>query len=222
MRRRSTGDTMLRRGLVLALGATLVQTALHLFGVWELDARHPSLDAGSDHGLGAAAVVVASEVGALAALVACARARTRGDAVRLGFLACALGFLGVDRVAALHDRLAYGAAERAGLPHASAWATAVVYAPLLLPAAWILWFALPDGAGIPAARAGVIALGVALSFLPVALAVHLATGRLPETLREVGLAGKQGFELAGWVLVATALAATAESAAATRRRPAPA
>ena len=146
---------MLRFALVAAVCAAAVQTGLHLGGVWLLDGRFASLDARSDRGIGGSAVVVAGEIAALGALVACVRARTRADALRLGFLAAALGFLGIDRVAALHDRIAYGLADRANLPHAAAWATLIVYAPLLLPSAWILWFALPGDVGTRTARAGI-------------------------------------------------------------------
>jgi hypothetical protein len=217
-----SGDRVLRRALVVAAVAAVVQTLLHLTGAWLVDGPQPALDAGSDHGLGASAVVAAGLAAALAALVACARAGSRADALRLAFLACALGFLAIDRVAALHDDLAFGFADRAGLPHASAWATLIVYAPLLFPAAWILWFRLPGEVGVPTARAGIVALGAALAFLPAALVFHLIHGSLPPTLREAGVAGKQAFELAGWVLVAAGLAATAGGAVATRRRPAPA
>lgn len=219
---------MLRFALVAAVCAAAVQTGLHLGGVWLLDGRFASLDAGSDRGIGGSAVVVAGEIAALGALVACVRARTRADALRLGFLAAALGFLGIDRVAALHDRIAYGLADRANLPHAAAWPTLIVYAPLLLPSAWILWFALPGDVGTRTARAGIVCLGCALAILPVALVVDLVHGSLPHgAIRDIAIAAKEGFALAGWVLVAAALVATAgvtaaRPAGATRRPTAPA
>jgi hypothetical protein len=202
---------LLRGAILVALAAVTAQTTLHLVDVLVLHGRFESFDAGSDRGLGAAATIVAGLAAALSALVLSLRSPNRTEANLLRFLAVGLGFLAIDRVAALHDRLAYELASLVGLPDVAAWPTPIVYGPLLLPAAYILWRRVRRSVQTTA-RAGIILLGLALALLPLALGAKLFFGGVPRGIpRDLAIATKQGLELGGWVLIAAALlwAATA-------------
>jgi hypothetical protein len=96
------------------------------------------------------------------------------------------------------------------LPHVAGWPTPVVLAPILAPAAVILWSGIAGRSSQRAARAGIVLLGLALALRPIALALTLTSGRLPDgTAHQLGVAAKQGLELGGWVVLAAALVTTA-------------
>jgi hypothetical protein len=222
-------DGSLRVALLTAVVAVAVQTAVHLLDVYALDERFPSLDASSDHGVAAAAVVVAGGAAALAALTLGITSGRRRDTILLGFLAATLGLLALDRVAGLHDRLAGRVATALDLPHVAGWPTPVVLAPILAPAALILWTGIAGRSSQRAARAGIVLLGLALALRPIALALTLTSGRPDGVAHQLGVAAKQGLELGGWVVLAVALVTTAarsrgvsEGAAALSARTAPA
>lgn len=225
MARRPLDNRLPRGAIVVAAMAVAIQTTLHLLDVLVLQGRFPSFDAGSDRGLGAAATVIAGATAAFSALLMSFRSRSRREAWLLAFLAAGLGFLAVDRVAALHDRLGHELASHAGLPDVASWPTPIVYGPLLVPAAVIIWRGVAGGAIRVTGRAGIILLGLALAVLPLALGAELFLGGVPRGApRDVAIAAKQGLELGGWVLVAAALlrAATANERAENRRgAPAP-
>jgi hypothetical protein len=201
-------DRSLHRALLVAALAVGAQTTLHLVNVFALGGEFESFDAGSDHGLSAAAMVVTGGLAALAAFILSLRHRTRIDGLLLAGLAVALGFLAVDRVTGLHDRLADWLASIVDLPRVGAWPTPLVYAPLLGPAALILWSGVAGGPSRRIARAGILVLGLALALRPVALVARLLFGRMPHgTAYEIAVAAKQGLELGGWVLIAAGLVA---------------
>src|SRR4051812_10508332 len=114
-------DRSLHHALLTAVLAVGAQTTLHLVNVLALSGSFESFDAASDHGLAAAAMVVAGGSAAVAALTLSLRRRTPRDALLLGALAVALGFLAVDRVTGLHDRPAYWLASVVDLPGVGAW-----------------------------------------------------------------------------------------------------
>ena len=207
----STGapdDRSLHRALLVATLAVGAQTTLHLVGLFALGGDFEPFDVGSDHGLAAAAMVVAGGSAALAALALSLRHRARIEALLLAGLAVALAFFAVDRVTGWHDRLAYGLASVVDLPRVGAWPTPLVYAPLLGPAALILWSGVAGRSSQRTARAGIILLGLALALRPIALVSRLVFGHLRHgTAYEIAVATKQGLELGGWVLIAGALLA---------------
>jgi hypothetical protein len=208
MSSRPRDDRSLRRALLVAAVAVGAQTTLHLVDVFALGGTFKSFDADSDHGLAAAAMVVACGSAALAALMLSLGQRGRRDAVVLAALALALGFLAIDRITGLHDRPAYWLASVVDLPRVGAWPTPLVYAPLLGPAALILWTGVAGRASRRTARAGVVVLGLALALRVVALAAELVFGHLShDSTKQVALAAKQGLQLGGWVLIAGALLA---------------
>jgi hypothetical protein len=216
-------DRSLRRALVVAAVAVGAQTMVHVVDMFALGGRVGAFDAGSDHGLAAAAMVVAGGSAALAAFALSLRARTRRDSVLLAALALALGFLAIDRVTGLHDRPAYWLASVIDLPRVGAWPTPLVYAPLLLPAALILWTGVAGRPSRPTARAGIVVLGLALGVRVVALAAKLVFGHLPHgRAQEVAVAAKQGLELGGWILIAAALLAAVAASGSARARAKPA
>jgi hypothetical protein len=206
---RARDDGSLRLALLTAAAAVALQTTVHLLDVYALDERYPSLDASSDRGFAAAAVVAAGAAAALAALALGFRSRRRRDTILLGFLAVILGFLAFDRVAGLHDRLAGPVASALGLPRVAGWPTPAILAPILVPVAIILWTGIAGRSSQRAARAGIVLLGVALALRPIALALTLTSGRPEGFAHQLGIAAKQGLELGGWVVLAVALVTTA-------------
>lgn len=153
----------------------------------------------------------------LAAGAAALQAR-RAQAVRLGTLAAALGFLTVDRALDLHDRVGYGLAAALHVPRVDAWPASIVYAPLLACIAWMLWHS--ERLGVPArcARVGVALLGLSLLIRPVALAAVLVLGRIPDGRpRTIGVDVQVLLALSGWLLVAAAFVEAARRNGVSRR-----
>jgi hypothetical protein len=84
----------------------------------------------------------------------------------------------------------------------------LVYAPLLVPAALILWSGIAGMSSRRTARAGILLLGLALALRPIALVCRLVFGHLQHgATYEIAVAMKQGLELGGWVVIAAALLA---------------
>jgi hypothetical protein len=204
-------DSSLRWGFIAAVTAVAAQGSAHLAaGLLSGTAHVGLLDSASNNGLVAAATVSAGAAAAVAAATAGLRHRERRDRARIVALALLLCFLAVDRVTSLHDRLGYAFADVIHLPHVDAWPTPLVYAPLLAPAAWILWRGTAFPATRKTARAGVALFALSLAMRPLALGVVLASGRSPHgTAREVVVAIQEGLALGGWMFVAAALLAGA-------------
>ena len=133
----------------------------------------------------------------------------RARALRLTVLAISFAFLSLDDMAEVHERLGAKVFRDAlGLqPRISEQLEVLLYAPVFAVALWIMWTLLGDA---PRRTSLVLIVGVALLGLGVASEVG---GVVTRALEEHGvprvngarLAVEEASELAGWILVATAL-----------------
>jgi hypothetical protein len=189
-----------------AAAAAAADVGLHLLDTLVLDGSVPLLDASSDVGLDATVSAAAASVAALAA--ATSAWRSPQGRRRALVVAAVFGFLAVDMVTGLHERLSAVATTIAAAPSPTDdWPTPVLYAPLFAITAVALWRY--PGRGMRSARAAVLVLGGALALRPVAAAATLHWHYRPDgALREVVVGLQQGLELAGWLLVASAAVVT--------------
>ena len=126
----------------------------------------------------------------------------------------ALAFLAVDAPLAVHNRVGAAVAAAVAAPATTDdWPTPIVYAPLLAVVAVLVWRHPDRRDHRLAARAGLLVLGAALALRPLAFGAYLVWRARPRgVLRELAVAGQQGLELGGWILVGWALAAAALAA----------
>jgi hypothetical protein len=186
--------------------AVAIQTAAHLLDTLALGGRYAVLDATSATGLGASATLAVGCVGAVATLTTLRTRPSHPRVVAQTTLAAILAFLSVDRVIGLHDRLGHAIADTLAMPHVDAFPTPIVYSPLLLTAALMIWHETADRPARDWARTGIALLGFALGVRPLALAAKVGLGWTPVgTGHELAVAVQEGLELGGWILVGTAL-----------------
>jgi hypothetical protein len=199
------GPLTLRYGLRLAVAAAVAQGVLHTFNMLVLDGRVWHLNADEDGNglswLGSMTIFTAA-VGTL--LLAAVVPRRRALLV----LAATIALLSLDELLALHERLGQEAREAVG---AAAELGRVAWPLLLLPVlATLVWAAVrtlellaPPERRRLLAGLGVLALAVALEVVWTAFFfVGGEVGDWPDVL-QVGV--EEGAELAGWILVASAL-----------------
>jgi hypothetical protein len=201
-------DAVVQVGVVAAVVAFLVQGAIHVTNV-ALDRRFRLFDADSDYGVFAVATAL---ITALAAVLAFVLAR-RLDRGEFGLLGVALAVFALDDLVAVHERIgelddALGLPERVQLQRL-VWI--VVLLPLLAGAAILLWRLAreaPKRAG-DVVRAGVALLVLAVlaeALTPILFNFDWGQDSVPYELEVVF---EEGAELAGWILVATGMAAFA-------------
>jgi hypothetical protein len=196
---------ILLAGVWLAIAGTVVQTVVHLANIIVLDRRFALLDAESDVSLWAwGSTAAMAGAAAFAAMLGLIVARGRG---RLLLLAALLAFLSADDILALHERISI---ENLGpIPHASRLVWPIVFGPILGLAFLLLGL---EARHSPAPirlvmMAGLAALLVAIAMevgTPILFALGFDHGSTPYELESVI---EEGLELAGVVLLATALAA---------------
>jgi hypothetical protein len=212
LRRAETVDTVLHVGLVAAVAAFVVQGAVHVTNV-VLDRRFELLDADSDYGLFAWASAALTGLAAVLAFLLASRLGRR-EYVLLGI---ALAVFALDDLIAVHERIgelddSLGLPERIQLQRL-VWI--VVLLPLLAAAAILLWRLAREA---PRRTGDVVRAGLALLMLAI-----LAEATTPALFQfdwgqdsipyETEVVFEEGAELAGWILVATGLAAFAAAAA---------
>jgi hypothetical protein len=203
----SAGPTweVLALGAGLAAAATMAQSLLYLLNHFVLGASLFHEDAAASFERVAGGLAVAACAIAATVLAAAKPAERRGAAI----LAVLTLYFAIDKVFGVHERLARGildalAVENVGI--APVWL--VLYVPIMVLAA-VLMLRTQDGAS-PAARrvtcVGVAALGAALV---VQAGWVIARSRTVPggSAHVVEVTLEEGLELAGWLLVATGLAA---------------
>ncbi|HEY7197387.1 MAG TPA: hypothetical protein VH306_09370 [Gaiellaceae bacterium] len=194
----SPARTIVLAGLVLTAVALCVQTAGHLLNEIAFDGRYASLNAGADGSAfdWASSSVAFAAAGAAALRAACFVERRMVYAS----LAAVLGFLSLDDVVGLHDKI-----ERAP----GAWSAAAF--AVILGAAVVLLVIVSRETPKPALGPLVAGLGllvVATAARLVAAGVGLETYRDWSTAqRALGVVLVQDADLGGWSLVAVGLAA---------------
>jgi hypothetical protein len=199
--KRAAGSRSVLLGWSIALLACAAQTAGHLTNELVLGGRYRQLEAGADGNTFAwvnvsaiVALAVLVLVGALAGVMRCSRAV---------ILAWGLALLAVDDATGFHDRLrGLRAASLPGPPGAAGAGALVAFAMLLALVFVLLWAETgrtQEGARWMI-RAGLIALAAAVATRAVGAAFTLE-GTFSSTLRAFAVAGEQGLDLAGWILV---------------------
>jgi hypothetical protein len=176
--------------------AVALQSATHLANELLLGGRYHALDAAVDGSVfGRANSVVIGVSAALVALAAWRRKPTRAS--RLLLCACLLLVM-ADDATGLHDRLATFGAGEALLGLALACVLAVT--------GWLLLREAALARRVPRLLifVGLAALALAVGVRLVAAASAVGAG-LDTTTRALGVAGEQGLDFGGWVLVAAGL-----------------
>jgi hypothetical protein len=197
----------LRAGVRIALAAALAQAVLHTFNMLVLDGRAWHLNADTD---GNSLSWLGSMTIFAAALGALLLATVTPRRTSLLVLAAVLAVLSLDELIAIHERLGQEGREALDLaPELGRIVWPVLFLPLLGAVLLTGWKAL--GLLAPPARRQFLA-GLGLLVLAVALEVVWTpfffvggeVGDWPDVL-QVG--AEEGAELAGWILVASALLA---------------
>jgi hypothetical protein len=179
----------------LALGAAVMQGAVHLVHVFVLDGRYGALlDAESNRSIFDVVSVVA-ETCACAASLMLARAR---PPERHRFLALAglLAFVTLDDAAGLHNRVGVD------------WP--LILFPVLGCTFLLLWSTLDQRRSRACIRAGLLLLATSVLLGRAAAPMLTAFGWTPGIwLYEIKVVIKQGVELGGWILIAGTLVVAA-------------
>ena len=205
-------DRVLRAGVTVAVVMTAIQTVVHLANIVVFERRFALLDAESDISLWAwASTAVEAAAAGFAALLAYARPRPR-PSWRLILVAGLLAFLSADDILALHERISID--QLGPIPHASRLIWPLVFGPLLVLTGLILISEIRQArrAAARVMTGGLAALVVAIGMeaaTPVLFALGFDHGTVPYELESVI---EEGLELAGFVLIATGLAARAVDA----------
>jgi hypothetical protein len=203
-------------GVTLTVAAAAAQSIAHLVNLAFFDLEIDAIDVDSDSGAFAWASSVATFG---AALVVAQLWLLEPGRIRRGLLpalAAALAFFSLDDMLALHERVSALENEFAGIEHFSRTFWPLVFMPLLAGALVVLWLLSMQMRPRPALalRAGLALLVAAIGLEMISPALfelgfdHMDAPYQAETIVE------EAFELAGWMLIATALVAEVFRAAA--------
>jgi hypothetical protein len=204
--KRPASSRSVQLGWSIALLACAAQTAAHLTNELVLGGRFHQLDAGADgntfawvNTLAIVSLVILVLAGAVGGVMRWSRA---------AILAVGLGLLALDDATGVHDRLhELRVASLLGPPAAAAAAALGAFA-LLLALVFVLLWAETGQAQAGARwmiRAGLLALAAAVATRVVG-ATFTLVGTFSTALRAFAVAGGQGLDLAGWILVAAGYA----------------
>lgn len=200
-------DVTLRAGAWIALAVAVAQAVFHTFNMLVLDGRAWHLNADEDGNtlswLGSMTIFAAAVGSLLLASVAPRR-------LSLLVLAAVVAVLSLDELVAIHERLGQEGRETLGLDDELGrvvWP--VLFLPLLAAVLVTAWHVL--GVLAPAARRRLL-LGLGLLAFAVALEVawtpfFVAGGDVGDWPDVLQVAVEEGAEVAGWILVASALLA---------------
>lgn len=197
---------LVRRGFVVAGVLATVQTAVHLVNYWT--ARNPLWDANAEKNpmaLLSAVVIAAAAWGAFGQR---REVRSRRPALLLGAI---LAFLALDEVLRIHERVGWRAARLLGL--SGDWDSViwpVLYVPIMLTVVALLVLLARRSS-----RTVRNAVYTGLGLLATAVLIEVASAPFSTESTASGavhaIAGgvEEASELAGWLVVATALAVRA-------------
>lgn len=206
-------ERLLGVGLVLALVAVAAQTVIDLVNAFALGGRHDQLNADVEGNAFAWASAGATFAAAFVCLFHAVVLRERRQLFVA--LAAMFGFLSVDDIAQVHERIGWRLQQNLALPESiGARSFVFVYVPLVLAAAYLLWRIL---VGEPERTrrfvlAGLVLLGLAFALEPLGTAWEFES-----TPDRIESAVEEGLELGGWILIASGLAALLYDAIAVRR-----
>jgi hypothetical protein len=220
----NVGDRVVYWGYVMAPVAVLVQGASHLTNVLVFDGDISTFSADEDGNTFAWASSVATYTAALMAFaLAFLDRRRRG---RMLVLAALLAFFSLDDILRVHEWVEGQAVERLETllsfdPEYGRLIWPLLFFPMLATAFIVLWQLSRTLAGEPA-RA--IRIGLGLLVLGVlaeaaSAAIHVEERFAGGFIDGLEVAVEEGAELAGWILIATALTATVVQALRSNTRP---
>jgi hypothetical protein len=199
-------DRIITLGFVLAVLGVVVQTAAHLTNAFFLDYDIRNMDADADGNALAWASSVALFTASLGALFHSLFPSTpTRRLVAMGFV---FAFFSVDEVAGIHEKIAYLAVHVIEVPGPGRVIWPLIYLPLFAFVVLSLWRL---SATVPARVRNTIVLGVGLLVAAVfaeAMATLWDSNDRP-LVDDLEIAIEEGAELAGWILIATAFAASA-------------
>ena len=193
-------ERLLSSGLLVAVVAVTIQTAIHLVNAAFIDST--DLDANVEGNPFTWASTAAMLAGAYASALRALLLRQR----RRAFVALAalLSLLSLDEMAVIHERIARRAVEVVGLP--AAWDSVLwpaLYAPLL-GGVFAVLFVVARAAPARAGRYILFGLGL-LAAAVVAEVASAPVSTSTNWAHTVEGAFEEGAELGGWIAIATAL-----------------
>jgi hypothetical protein len=200
-------ERALRIGMQVALAAVAVQTVAHLGNVLAFDGDIDGLNVENDINLFAWASSMATFTAALASVLLAALLPALR--LRLLVLGAILMFFSVDDLATIHERLGtFVRRDLLDLPSGYgrvAWPA--IFLPLLAAAFLILW---DLSRRLPTAGGPTLRLGLGLLVAAVAMEVfsapfYIEGGSGSRGFGALEVVVEEGFELAAWVLIASAL-----------------
>ena len=200
-------DATLRRvtrfTLLLALGAFVALALVHLVNQLAFDDPYLALDADEDRSAWSWAAVSAEAVaGVLAALLAATVVRSRA----LRFAAAVMVFLSLDDFSRIHENI--GSLVTL-FPHSVRLLWPLIYFPLLAALMVVLWRVAQGRVEEVRllVRSGLVLLVVAVALEILTVALFAADQGHTTFLYELEVSIEEGFELAGWTLIAGGMAA---------------
>jgi hypothetical protein len=201
-------QSLVTLGIRIAVAAAVAQGVIHLVNNALFDARWSIVDAGFEKNIPTWASASAAFTAAVAAFLI-AETGTGSRRLYLG-LAAILAFFSLDDSVGLHELIVHERVGEVGtVEHAAGVIWPLVYLPLLL-GGLVLLIRAAQAAAFPAKRVIQIGLGllgsaVALEFVGV-LMLEIGFTDLSFGYA-IQVAIEEGFELAGWILIASGLLA---------------
>lgn len=203
----SVAERVLRIGLTLAAAGVVLQSISDLVSFTVYDLEVEIARAESDSSAWAWASIVTTFTAAVGAMLL--YAVRPGKSLRLVLLAVAIAFLSLDDMIQLHERSAEYV-TKLGVPeewHLARLFWPAVFFPVLAATLWLLWdlsSSMPDRyRRVLLAGAVLLVAAIALeASSPAIFWVGFERGGLAYELEVIA---EEGAELAGWVLIATAL-----------------
>jgi hypothetical protein len=197
--------SVVRFGFFVAIAAAVAVVVVNVVNDLGFDERFYHLNANAEGNALTWASSAAAFAGALFALLLWLVGRDRTTLV----LAAVLAFFSFDDAAQVHERAGEAFGEALGLGDWSVRLWLVLYLPLVVLAAWLIWrlAATAHEAAGRALRLGLLlaVAGIAIEIVgPVTKEIAERGFEAPNAVR-VGV--EEGVELAAWILVATGLAA---------------
>lgn len=179
-------------GIAVAGASVLLFGAAHLVNAWVFDREIGPFDAGA----GDSAFERMGNLAIALSLLAVLLLAIRAGSVSAALLVPLLGFLLVDDLLGIHE-------------HVPSWR--ILYLPLLAAVFYLLWrFEYADRDALRLARVGLVLLVASVVLGVVAERIVVRQGwTTGDAGYEAKILVKDGSEVAGWILIATALVATA-------------
>ena len=194
---------VVRFTVMLAAAAFFALLVVHMLNQMALDAPYEALDADEDRSAWSWAAVAAEAVaGAFLALLAATVVSSKG----MKFAAAVMIFLSLDDFIRIHESIGSSVSL---FPHSVRLLWPVIYFPLLAALMIVLW-RICEGRAAESrllTRSGLLLLAVAVVLEVFTVALFAVDQGHESFLYELEVSIEEGFELAGWLLIAGGMAA---------------